>query len=110
MVGSCYAAASVISRRYELNYKNAKDVLPYELLEAVQKYIDGDLLYIPKKSSRSAWGEKNGTRKELQKRNRRIACEYRSGKTLDELSDSYCLSADTLRKIIQNATKTKAVS
>lgn len=86
----------------KLKYKNAKDILPPELLDAIQQFAYGELLYIPKKTARSAWGEKNGTRTELQRRNRRIACEYKHGKTLDELSDRYCLSSDTLRKIIMN--------
>lgn len=83
-----------------MKYKNAKDVLPPELLESVQQYTDGELLYIPKKAERSAWGEKNGARKEIQKRNKKIACEYKHGKSIDELSDRYCLSSETLKKII----------
>ena len=97
---------SATETEIKLKYKNAKDVLPEELLNAIQQYADGELLYIPKKTARSAWGEKNGTRNELMRRNRRIACEYKHGKTLDELSDRYCLSSDTLRKIIMNTTVT----
>ncbi len=92
-----------------MKYKNAKDLLPAELLNEIQQYADGELLYIPKKTARSAWGEKNGTRTELQRRNKKIACEFKHGKTLDELSDRYCLSSDTLRKIIMT-TKTSPCS
>lgn len=39
-----------------MSYKNAKDVLPDELIREIQKYIDGDLLYIPTKSEKTEWG------------------------------------------------------
>jgi hypothetical protein len=45
-------------------YKNGKDVLPSALLKELQKYIQGEIIYIPKEDNvRSAWGENNGTRK-----------------------------------------------
>ena len=96
----CIRYGMCILRRYELDYKNAKDLLPADLLKAVQKYADGTLLYIPQKKKRSAWGEKNGTRFEFKQRNAEIGCQYRRGVSLQELSDKYCLSTETLRKII----------
>ena len=35
---------------------NAAEILPEELLMEVQKYIDGDILYIPKVSPKKEWG------------------------------------------------------
>ena len=100
-----FCAARVLLRRYELDYKNSKDLLPADLLKTVQKYADGTLLYIPQKKKRSAWGEKNGARYEFKLRNLEIVREYRSGLTIQELADKYCLSTETLRKIISKFEK-----
>ena len=32
-----------------LSYINGKNVLPKELLEEIQKYVEGEIIYIPKK-------------------------------------------------------------
>ena len=53
-------------------YKNAKDVLPDDLLEAVQRYLQGETLYIPVKGSRRPWGERTGAKKDLAERNQAI--------------------------------------
>ncbi|WP_390620616.1 hypothetical protein [Oceanobacillus picturae] len=46
-----------------MQYKNGKEVLPPNLLKEMQKYIQGELIYIPKKKSqRAGWGEVNGSR------------------------------------------------
>lgn len=86
-----------------MEYKNAKEVLPADLLKAVQKYADGILLYVPQKKRRSAWGEKNGVRLEFKARNKEIVCAYRKGSSIQFLSEKYCLSTETIRKIIGNA-------
>ena len=83
-----------------MDYKNAKDLLPADLLKAVQKYADGTLLYIPQGRQRSAGGEKIGTRSEFKQRNVEIVRDYRKGKSVQDLADKYCLSTETLRKII----------
>ena len=36
-----------------MKYKNAVAVLPTELIEEIQKYIQGEFLYIPKKDKRT---------------------------------------------------------
>ena len=49
-----------------MSYVNAEDVLPKMLVEEIQKYVDGQLLYIPRKNGRSlSWGEKNGTKEKM---------------------------------------------
>lgn len=84
-------------------YKNGKDVLPSELLKELQKYIQGEIIYIPKEGSvRKAWGELNGTRKLLHQRNMEIYNLYKSGTTIITLTESYNLSEDSIRKIIFN--------
>ncbi|MGH4139687.1 CD3324 family protein [Clostridium sp.] len=84
-------------------YKNGKDVLPAALLKELQKYIQGEIIYIPKEDNvRKAWGENNGTRKLLRKRNMEIYNFYKNGTTITKLTESYNLSEDSIRKIIFN--------
>ncbi|MBU3126814.1 hypothetical protein LGL55_05065 [Clostridium tagluense] len=84
-------------------YKNGKDVLPSALLKELQKYIQGEIIYIPKKDNvRKGWGENNGTRKILRQRNIEIYEFYKNGTTISKLTESYNLSEDSIRKIISN--------
>ena len=84
-------------------YKNGKDVLPAELLKELQKYIQGEIIYIPKEDNmRKAWGENNGTRRLIRERNMEIYKFYKSGETITLLSESYNLSEDSIRKIVFN--------
>ena len=43
-----------------MKYENAKDILPAKLLEEVQKYAGGKLIYIPKTEKSKGWGEASG--------------------------------------------------
>ena len=45
-----------------MKYENAKDILPANLLEEVQKYAAGKLIYIPKCEKPKGWGEASGYR------------------------------------------------
>ncbi|MCX7924022.1 MAG: CD3324 family protein [Clostridia bacterium] len=87
-------------------YKNGEDVFPPELLRELQKYIHGELVYIPKSSSkRAGWGESNGTRLAMQNRNKQIFSLYKTGVSIAELSKRYHLSEDSIRKIISKLNK-----
>lgn len=87
-----------------MGYKNGKDVLPAKLLKELQEYIQGDLIYIPKKEKRRAgWGELNGTRQVIERRNWEIYRRYRDGCGIDTLVDLYHLSEDSIRRIISKA-------
>lgn len=82
-------------------YKNGKEILPAELLQELQKYIQGELIYIPREEHvRAGWGEMNGTRTEIKKRNIEILSAYKDGASIDELIEEYNLSEDSIRKII----------
>jgi Mor family transcriptional regulator len=85
----------------KLKYLNAKDVLPPDLLAEVQKHIGGAIVYIPqKREKRANWGQLSGIREELRTRNQSILSCYKSGVSVDELMDEYCLSEASIRKII----------
>ncbi len=84
-----------------MQYKNGKEVLPPNLLKELQKYIQGELIYIPKKTNeRAGWGEINGSRQVIAQRNEEIYQLYMEGWSLDELEQMYNLSMDSIRKII----------
>ena len=47
-----------------MRYQNAAELLPAELLEALQGYLDGGYLYIPRRAEhRRAWGERTRRRR-----------------------------------------------
>lgn len=81
-------------------YKNARDILPCELIEEIQKYIDGDLLYIPTKADKSGWGIRSGAKQKYAERNLAIREQYRSSVSIEELSRLYFLSTDSIKKIV----------
>ena len=87
-----------------MRYINGKDVLPPELLKEIQKYLSGELMYIPRKDEpRAAWGQKSGLREQVFKRNSKIVELYRKGKSVLDLTDEYCLSEASIRKIIYSS-------
>lgn len=83
-----------------MKYKNAAEVLPERLLKEIQTYIEGEVLYIPKATSRKDWGAVNGSRTFYQERNREIRRLLKEGCSLDALSKQYGLAHSTIRKIV----------
>lgn len=61
-----------------MKYINANVILPDELVEELQKYVQAGYIYVPaKEEQHKAWGELSGYREELEKRNGKIISEYR---------------------------------
>lgn len=84
-----------------MKYVNARSILPKEVLKLLQEYAEGELLYIPKRrQSYKLWGEVSGGRDERKKRNEEIRTAFQNGASLCELADKYCLSEDTIKKIV----------
>jgi hypothetical protein len=83
-----------------MKYKNASDVLPENLLREVQKYAAGETLYFPKDKERKKWGEETGAREYFRERNQEIRMKYLHKMSLEHLADEYCLSVETIRKIV----------
>ncbi|HHY19263.1 MAG TPA: hypothetical protein GX522_05140 [Firmicutes bacterium] len=82
-------------------YTNAEDILPRELLLQIQEYVQGKEIYIPRSEGKKlGWGERNGARMELKKRNREIFKRYQSGASIEDLMNEFHLSYDSIRKII----------
>ncbi|MCK8060772.1 MULTISPECIES: CD3324 family protein [unclassified Fusibacter] len=84
-----------------MKYKNAKNVLPQELMDEIQKYIQGEYLYVPKADgSKKKWGEKSGSRRELSLRNDNIRKAFNFGTSISELAQEYFLSEESIKKIV----------
>lgn len=82
-------------------YKNGKKILPSHLLEAIQEYIDGEYIYIPRKSdSKKLWGEDTNIKNLILERNIEIFNKYLSGISVKELSNEYYLSPKTIYGIL----------
>ncbi|WP_330363609.1 CD3324 family protein [Butyrivibrio sp. LC3010] len=83
-----------------MKYENAKDILPASLLEEVQKYAEGKVIYIPKNEKSKGWGEASGYRKKLNKRNAVICSRYAAGAGIMELAEEFYLSPESIKKIV----------
>ena len=84
-----------------MKYIKAYDILPKYLLEEIQRYAEGCIVYIPNKiGNRKAWGDMNGTKNKLVNRNIQIRFDFKAGIVINQLSDKYSLSVETIKKII----------
>ena len=86
-----------------MSYRNAEEVLPVELVELIQEYVEGQMLYVPKRGDeKTAWGTKTGTKEVLCKRNEEIYAEYLSGSKVTDLAEKYYLTEKSIQRIIRN--------
>ena len=85
-----------------MGYMRAEEILPIEVIELIQQYVDGTNIYIPRKQEhRQEWGTKTTYKSELQNRNQLIYKDYLSGRTICELADRYYLSEKSIQRIIR---------
>ena len=83
-----------------MKYKKAQNILPKEVLDLVQKDIDGDYIYIPKKDkNKKSWGKVRGIKAELKTRNFEIYIKYSQGRSIKQLSTDYFLSESSIREM-----------
>lgn len=84
-----------------MTYVNAQNVLPEELIIEIQKYVQGETLYIPKhEDTFKKWGASSGSRKRLDRRNAKIRENFTNGLSLEELAKTNYLSVETIKKIV----------
>lgn len=82
-------------------YIAAKEVLPIEILELIQNYVEGEYIYIPKREeNKKLWGSTTTTKKEIKLRDARIYSEYKSGICRKDLAAKYFLSKKSIDRII----------
>ena len=83
-----------------MKYINAAEILPEKLLKELQTYIEGEILYIPKTSTKKQWGTTTGSRLFYLERNEEIQKSYKEGYSIDVLAERYGLAYSTIKKII----------
>jgi Mor family transcriptional regulator len=84
-----------------MSYQNGKGLLPDYLLTAIQKYVDGAYIYIPRKAAhRHAWGANGRERQLTLARNQEIFRQYQSGISVKELAGIYFLADKTIYGIL----------
>ena len=85
-----------------MSYRRAEEILPMEIIELIQQYVDGENIYIPKKEGkRLGWGVQSGARQEIVSRDERIYREYQSGIPTVELAETYFLSVKSIQRIVR---------
>lgn len=89
-----------------MGYVRAEEILPKDIIELIQRYVDGQNIYIPRKdNSREDWGTHTNIRNELCVRNHHIYLDFLSGRKVKELSERYCLSEKSIQRIIRDQKK-----
>ena len=89
-----------------MSYRSAEEILPMEIIELIQQYVDGENIYIPRKDEhRRAWGEGTQIKAELSARNQEIYSEYLSGMKMKDLAEKYFLSEKIIQRIVYQAKK-----
>ena len=85
-----------------MSYIKAEDILPEEVIELIQQYVDGESIYIPRKAgSRLSWGCNTEYKAELNRRNERIRQEHARGASPSGLAQQYHLCEKSIRRILR---------
>ncbi len=85
-----------------MSYKRADEILPSEIIELIQGYVDGETIYIPRKENqRKEWGNKTLIRQELERRNSQIVTDFQNGYKVQALSIKYFLSEKSIYRILR---------
>lgn len=84
-----------------MSYINVDTVLPKTLIEEIQKYVDGEYIYIPKRSeNRKTWGSSTDTRQVMEERNVSIYEDYQRGDSVKMLAERYFLSVKSIQRVV----------
>lgn len=83
-----------------MSYIRAEDVLPKELIQTIQQYVDGKAIYIPS-IQKKPWGSETKTRSILLERNQTICSEFQTGTPVAELARKYLISDKSIQRIIR---------
>lgn len=84
-----------------MKYTNAQKVLPEKLILEIQKYVQGETIYIPKpESDYQKWGTASGSRKRIDYRNAAIRDAFENGIPIEQLAQDYYLSVESIKKIV----------
>ena len=81
-----------------MSYINANNILPMELINEIQKYVQGVNLYIPKIPEMKKTD--NSYKRELYERNKEIYDLFQAGNKVSELVKMYYLSDKSIYRIL----------
>lgn len=89
-----------------MRYVRAQDVLPPDLLDQLQLYVDGAYLYVPRKGeNRLSWGARTHSKEETRARNQEIFLRAQAGEPPARLAEVYFLTEKTIRRILSQEKK-----
>lgn len=84
-----------------MGYIRAEEILPKDLIEMIQQYVDGQSIYIPRmEKHRAGWGSNTSTKSELAERNKSIYLDYCQGFSISLLAEKYFLSEKSIQRIV----------
>ena len=83
-----------------MSYISAEDVLPKELVEAIQQYVSGKKIYIPCKEKK-VWGSQTETKQYYKRRNQEICIKHKNGVPVKTLATTYSLTEKSIQRIIK---------
>ena len=84
-----------------MGYIRADEILPRELLETIQQYVDGQTIYIPRKEKQE-WGSGTSAKEFFRERNESIYKTYQEGISEEELSRRFSLSRKSIQRILRS--------
>jgi len=89
-----------------MKYVRIDKILPDDLVKEIQKYIQGEYVYIPcLPEKRKRWGETSKSRDSLKDRNEKILNQYLGGQSISNLAEEFFLSDSSIKKIVYNKDK-----
>ncbi|WP_010291958.1 CD3324 family protein [Clostridium senegalense] len=89
-----------------MKYVRIDRILPDDLIKEIQKYIQGEYIYIPSlPEKRKRWGEKSKSRDYLKARNEKILNQYIGGQSISNLAEEFFLSDSSIKKIVYKKDK-----
>jgi len=84
-----------------MSYIRAEHVLPQELIETIQQYVDGKLIYIPCREKQE-WGSTTSAKAFFRERNERIYKAYQGGMGVQKLAQRFSLSEKSIQRILRD--------
>ncbi len=85
-----------------MSYVRAEEILPHELIETIQQYVNGKSIYIPCREKKD-WGSQTKTRQYYESRNDEICQKHISGVSITSLAEEYSLSQKSIQRIIRTS-------
>lgn len=85
-----------------MGYIRAEEILPVEIVELIQQYVDGANIYVPRKEEkRAGWGQVNRAREKIHMRDKHIYQDYLEGYRAEELAEKYFLSSKSIWRVLR---------